>query len=104
MADQTARVLKDGIHFGGEIFIAPELARVGGRTVQVRYTPHDLRAIEIFTADGWLCTAHPQDVLTREQADAVIARATPGRTRDGSPQGGSQPQGAHADRAADGHQ
>lgn len=74
MADQTRRVLKDGIHFGGEIFIAPELARVGGRTVQVRYTPHDLRAIEVFTADRWLCTAHPQDVLTREQADGVIAQ------------------------------
>jgi putative transposase len=72
MADQTRRVLKDGIHFGGEIFIAPELARVGGCTVQVRYTPHDLRAIEIFTDNGWLCTAHPQDVLSREQAEAVV--------------------------------
>ena len=66
-------MLKDGIHFGGEIYRA-QLARVGGRTVQVRYSPHDLRAIEIFTADGWLCTAHRQDVLTREQADGVIAQ------------------------------
>lgn len=65
MADQTRRVPEDGIHFGGEIFIAPELARVGGRTVQLRYTPHDLRAIEIFTGDGWLCTAHPHRTSCR---------------------------------------
>ncbi len=72
MADQTRRVLKDGIHFDGAIFIAPELARIGGRTVEVRYMPHDLRLIEVFTKDGWLCTAYPQDELTREQAEAVI--------------------------------
>ena len=73
MADQTRRVLKDGIHFGGEVFIAPELARVGGRTVEVRYTPHDLRQIEVFTEAGWLCTARPQDILDREQSRAVVA-------------------------------
>jgi putative transposase len=72
MADQTRRVLKDGIHFDGAIFIAPELTRIGGRTVEVRYMPHDLRLIEVFTEDGWLCTAYPQDELTREQAEAVI--------------------------------
>lgn len=72
MADQTRRVLKDGIHFGGAIFIAPELTRIGGRTVEVRYMPHDLRFIEVFTEDCWLCTAYPQDELTREQAEAVI--------------------------------
>lgn len=74
MADQTRRVLKDGIHFGGEIFVAPGLARLGGQTVQVRYMPHDLRAIEVFTDAGWLCTAHPQDQLTREEAEAVVGQ------------------------------
>ena len=34
--------------------------------------PHDLRSIEVFTDDGWLCTAYPQDQLTREESDAVI--------------------------------
>lgn len=75
MADQTRQVLKDGIHFAGAIFIAPELMARGGTTVQVRYMPHDLRSIEVLTEDGsWLCTAYPQDALTREQAEAVIAQ------------------------------
>jgi putative transposase len=74
MADQTRKVLKDGIHFGGSDapFVAPELTRIGGTTVEVRYMPHDLRSIEVFTEDGWLCTGYPQDELTREQAEAVI--------------------------------
>jgi hypothetical protein len=71
MADHTRRVNKDGIHFQGAIFIAPELVSCGGETVQIRYMPHDLRSIEIFTEHGWLCTAYPQDQLTREQAEAV---------------------------------
>ena len=74
MADQTRQVLKDGIHFGGVTFIAPELTRIGGKSVEVRYMPHDLRFIEVFTEDGWLCTAHPQVELTREQAEGVIAQ------------------------------
>jgi putative transposase len=72
MADETRVVEKDGIHFENAIFIAPELTRIGGKTVEVRYMPHDLRQIEVFTEDGWLCTAHPQDELTREEAEAVI--------------------------------
>ena len=55
-------------------FIAPELTRIGGKSVEVRYMPHDLRFIEVFTEDGWLCTAHPQVELTREQAEGVIAQ------------------------------
>ena len=72
MADQTRVVEKDGIHFENAIFIAPEVTRIGGRTVEVRYMPHDLRSIEVFTEDGWLCTAYPQGELTREEAEAVI--------------------------------
>ena len=72
MADQTRKVEKDGIHFGNAIFIAPELTRIGGRTVEVRYMPHDLRSIEVFTEDGWRYTAHPQDRLSAEEAEAVI--------------------------------
>jgi putative transposase len=49
LADQTRQVLKDGIHFGSAIFIAPELTRIGGKAVEVRYMPHDLRQIEVFT-------------------------------------------------------
>jgi hypothetical protein len=72
LADQTRQVLKDGIHFGSDTFIAPELTPIGGKTVEVRYMPHDLRRIEVFTQEGWLCTAYPQDQLTPEQAAAVI--------------------------------
>jgi putative transposase len=72
MADQTRVVEKDGIHFENATFVAPELTRIGGKTVEVRFMPHDLRSIEIFTEDGWLCTAYPQDELTREEAEAVI--------------------------------
>ena len=73
MADQTRKVDKDGIHFENAIFIAPEIAKLGrGVTVEVRYLPHDLRSIEVFTEDGWLCTAYPQNELTREQSDAVV--------------------------------
>ena len=72
MADQTRKVEKDGIHFENATFIAPELARIGGTTIEVRYMPHDLRSIEVFTGDGWLCTAYPQDQLTREESEAVI--------------------------------
>ena len=72
LADQTRKVLKDGIHFGGAAVVAPELARIGGETVEVRNMPHDLRRIEVFTRHGWLCTAYPQDTLTREQSEALI--------------------------------
>jgi putative transposase len=74
MADQTRLVNKDGIHFEAATFIAPELTRIGGKSVEVRYMPHDLRPIEVFTENGWLCTAYPQAELTREQAEAVIAQ------------------------------
>lgn len=72
MADQTRTVEKDGIHFNSDTFIAPELTRIGGTVIEVRYMPHDQRSIDVFTENGWLCTAYPQDELTREQADAVI--------------------------------
>lgn len=72
MADKTRVVEKDGIHFQKAIFIAPEMTRIGGRTVEVRYMPHDQRSIEVFTEDGWLCTAYPQDELTHEESEAVI--------------------------------
>ncbi len=73
MADETRKVDKDGIHFENSKFIASEVVRLGrGRKVEVRYMPHDLRSIEVFTEDGWPCTAYPQDRLTREQSGAVV--------------------------------
>ena len=46
LADLTRPVLKDGVHFESAIFIAPELTRIGGKTVEVRYMPDDLRSID----------------------------------------------------------
>jgi putative transposase len=74
MADVSRRMLKDGIHFGGEVFIAPELGGLGGELVEVRYMPYDLRSIEVFIAGRWICTARPQDALSPEQAELVIAQ------------------------------
>jgi hypothetical protein len=74
MADVERTVNKDGVHFERVRFIAPELNGLVGDRVQVRYTPHDLRRIEIFRGDQWLCSAYPQDELTPEQRSAVLER------------------------------
>jgi putative transposase len=39
MAEQTRKVEKDGIHFENAIFIAPEVTRIGGKTVEVPVIP-----------------------------------------------------------------
>jgi putative transposase len=74
LADVERTVNKDGVHFEGLRFIAGELNGLVGEKVQVRYTPHDLRQIEIFRGDEWLATAYPQGTLSAEQRDAVLAR------------------------------
>jgi putative transposase len=72
LADVERTINRDGIHFGGHIFIAGDLNGLVGERVQVRYTPHDLRQIEVFRGDQWLCTARPQGQLSREERDAVL--------------------------------
>jgi putative transposase len=74
LADVERTVNKDGVHFEGLRFIAGELNGLVGEKVQVRYTPHDLRQIEIFRGDEWLATAYPQGALTAEQREEVLAR------------------------------
>lgn len=74
MADAERTIGKDGIHFGGLRFIAPELNGRVGEKVQVRYTPHDLRQIEVFRGDRWLGTAYPQELLSPEQRAGVLER------------------------------
>ncbi len=74
MADVERTINKDGVHFGGVRFLAPELNGRVGERVQVRYTPHDLRKIEVFRGDTWLCAAYPQDTLDDEQRAAVLTR------------------------------
>ncbi|MEU4377115.1 Mu transposase C-terminal domain-containing protein [Pseudonocardia alni] len=74
LADVERTVQRDGVHFAGLTFIAGELNGRVGERVQVRYTPHDHRQIEIFRGDTWLCTAYPQGALSPEQREAVLAR------------------------------
>ena len=64
------------MHFERVRFIAPELNGRVGERIQVRYIPHDLRQIEIFHGDTWLCTAYPQGQLTAEQRSAVLGAVT----------------------------
>jgi len=74
LADAERTISRDGIHFGGHTFIAAGLNGRAGQRVQVRYTPHDMRQIEVFDGDTWLCTAYPQDALPESERDAVLAR------------------------------
>ena len=74
LADAERTIGRDGIHFGGHTFIAAGLNGRAGQRVQVRYTPHDMRQIEVFDGDTWLCTAYPQDALPESERDAVLAR------------------------------
>lgn len=72
LADEERTILKDGIHFHGLIFIAPELNGRVGDKVQVRYMPHDDRRIEVFQGERWLCSAKPQNALSPEERDRVL--------------------------------
>ncbi len=84
--DEERVVLKDGIHFHGLVFVAPELnGRVGDR-VEVRYTPHDDRQIEVFIDGRWLATARPQNVLSPAERDRVLEQ----RRADAAEQGRRQ--------------
>jgi putative transposase len=75
LADAERRIVKDGIHFAGHIYFAPELSGRVGDMVQVRYMPHDPRRIEVFAGDRWLATARPQGTLGPEdRAKAQAAR------------------------------
>lgn len=68
------RVLKDGVHFAGLIYITPELNGLVGETVGVRAMPHDRRSIEIYYDGRWLGTAKPQGALSGEDRQRVLDR------------------------------
>lgn len=94
LAGEERTVLKDGIHFHGLAFIAPELNGRVGQKVEVRYTPHDDRRIEIFMGSAWLATARPQNALTDAERDRVLAQ----RRADAAEQGRRQRQASRAAR------
>lgn len=74
LPEVSRRVLKDGVHFAGLIYITPELNGLVGETVGVRAMPHDRRSIEIYRAGRWLGTAKPQGALTGEDRARVLER------------------------------
>jgi putative transposase len=74
MPEVTRRVLKDGIHFAGLIYIAPDLNGLVGETIGVRYMPHDRRTIELYSDGRWLASAKPQGMLTEEDRARVLDR------------------------------
>ena len=95
LADEERTIHKDGVHFHGLIFIAPELNGRVGEKVEVRYVPHDDRRIELFRDDRWLCTAKPQNALTTEDRDRVLAQ----RRADAAEQGRRQRRASRRARA-----
>ncbi|MGI8803157.1 MAG: Mu transposase C-terminal domain-containing protein [Solirubrobacteraceae bacterium] len=74
MPEVTRRVLKDGVHFAGLIYIAADLNGLVGETIGVRYMPHDRRRIELYRDGQWLATAKPQGTLSAEDRARVLER------------------------------
>ena len=74
LASEPRTVNKDGIHFRGEVFVAPELTGLRGQRVEVRFMPHDQRSIELYRDGAWLATAYPQHQLTQDQREAILQR------------------------------
>jgi len=72
LAGEQRKVNKDGIHFRGDVFIAPELTGLRGQELEIRFMPHDQRSIELYRDDEWLATAYPQHALTQQQRDAIL--------------------------------
>lgn len=77
------KVLKDGIHFEKQIYIAPELDGIVGERVEVRFMPHDLREIEIWHEGRFLAFAVPQEALGEEGWKQVMARRRSAAKRAG---------------------
>lgn len=66
LAGERRAVREQGVSFFGGAYYAPELRALRGESVEVRYTPHDKRSIEIYHDGRWVCTALPQDTLSAE--------------------------------------
>jgi putative transposase len=58
-------------------YVASELLKYVGRTVEVRHLPHDRTFNEVFTDGAHLCTAFPAAMLTADQSEEFLkARRT----------------------------
>lgn len=81
LARKTATVQKDGIHHGRQRFLAAELTLMVGEEVEIYFMPHDGRLVEVFRDGKHLCTALPQDQLTDDQLNDLLARREAERRR-----------------------
>jgi putative transposase len=65
---KTKILMRDGISHEGVLFWAPEFHGLDkGQKVEIRYMPYDLRRVEVFVDDTWVCTAEPHDKATEEE-------------------------------------
>ncbi len=72
-AQESRKVLNDGISFKARRYWAQELNGMVGDRVIIKYVPHDGRQIEVFDLDGdYLCTARPQGALSKAEALSVV--------------------------------
>ena len=71
----TRTVGPRGVQFGGRrrYYQAAELQDLVGKTVELRYMPHDLRAIEIYHEGEWICRAARTDTATEADREKVLA-------------------------------
>lgn len=74
LAGATRTVNKDGVHFGGHVYVCPELNGLVGERLDVRYMPHDPRHIELYREGQWLATARPQSQLSAAERERVLDR------------------------------
>lgn len=81
LARATCKVQKDGIHHAKQRFLAPELTSMVGEEVEIYFMPHDGRLVEVFRDEQHLCTAVPQDQLSEEQLNDLLARREAERRR-----------------------
>lgn len=73
-AEKPRKVAQQGVFFDNCYYMAPELSRVVGHTVEVRHMPHDDSFVEVFFQDSWLCTAYPHADLTDEDRRRMSER------------------------------
>ncbi|HEV7805482.1 MAG TPA: DDE-type integrase/transposase/recombinase [Solirubrobacteraceae bacterium] len=81
LARATCKVQKDGIHHAKQRLLAPELTAMVGEEVEIYFMPHDGRLVEVFSDGKHLCTAMPQDQLSNDQLDDLLARREAERRR-----------------------
>jgi putative transposase len=77
LAKDGCKVSKNGIRFDKIDWIAPELNGLVGRSVHIRYLPHDRTFVEVFHDGVHLCTALPNTTALSDEIkqDHIDARA-----------------------------